>query len=909
VIRRLALFPLPLLTALWLALPAPAAAAEECNLVPRAECFGIESVTGSLSTAQAGAHPDVTFNVEIKKDPESTPNVAGLKNSYSPTRNLRINLPPGLIGDPNVLGAPQQCTEVELITALQKGGCPNGSQVGITTISTYHLGTFREPLYMMRPPGGDVVARVGLIAGTLPVFIDLRVRSEGDYGIVADVRDAPAAEQVVRLGSTIWGVPTAESHDNERCTPLEAFNGCAVSPKRPPGGRRLPFMTNPTRCGVPLQIGVNAASWFEPEFDPAKEVTAPFATITGCNNLPFGPSLTALPTSRRPASPTGLDITIRLPASDGVNVLEPSQMRDIRIAFPPGLVSNAALGDGLGVCSAAQVHFGERVNAECPNSAKIADTEFDIPVLARRMKGAIYLREPEPGNPFRVWVVADDLGAHVKLPGQLEFVDQNGQIQSIVLDAPQAPLREVKIDLKSGFRAPLINPPACGTYFTHYEFIPWSGGPPATGNTPMTLDEGCAGLGGFSPGLSAGSTDATAGRHAPFVFTLTRADGEQNPASFNLSLPPGLAATFAGVSRCEGAAAETGACPGNSRVGRVAAAIGAGPAPLWVPQPDRRPSAVYLAGPYRGAPLSFVAVVPRQAGPFDFGDEVIRSPVYVDPVTAQATTRVEALPQIIEGIPLTYRTIHVALDRPGFTLNPTNCAPMAVRASVTSSIGAVATPSARFAAANCAVLPFHPNLQLTFKGKVRRTAHPTLIADLTARPGEANIARAQVRLPKAAFLDQGNIGTVCTRVQFAADACPPASVYGRAYAVTPLLEERLSGLVYLRSSSHPLPDLVVKLRGPDSLPIEIDLLGRTDAVKGALRNTFEAVPDAPVSHFHLELPGGHKGLIELSHGFCANPRAAVNLTGQNRKLHDTRPVVASSCPKRSRHHMSPRAQR
>jgi hypothetical protein len=94
-----------------------------------------------------------------------------------------------------------------------------------------------------------------------------------------------------------------------------------------------------------------------------------------------------------------------------------------------------------------------------------------------------------------------------------------------------------------------------------------------------------------------------------------------------------------------------------------------------------------------------------------------------------------------------------------------------------------------------------------------------------------------------------------------------------------------------------LPDLVAKLKGPDSQPIEIDLVGKTDAVKAALRNTFETVPDAPVSSFHLELFGGKRGLVEMSDGFCADRKANVQLTGQNGKEYNTRPAVAAKCPK------------
>jgi hypothetical protein len=890
-------------SALALLVPAHAAAAGgECELEPRTACFGIESIHASLSTLQAGAHPDLTFSFEMKQDPGSEPNEFGLRHGYATPRNIRFELPPGLVGDPNVLGVPQQCTVQELLSYNEEdGGCPNGSQVGVSTIFAYELhAALTEPVYMMAPPGGDVVARVGTIAGVYPTFIDFRLRSEDDYGLVAEVTDAPVAANLVKLETTTWGVPTDKSHDTERCTPGEVYAGCLKSPPRPPGSRPLPFLTNPTRCGVPLEMRVSASSWNQPDVFSTK--SAAFPSITACDKLPFGPVLTVEPTSRQAAAPTGLDVTLRVPTSESsVKVLEPSQMRSIKLKLPSGLVFNPSAGDGLATCSAEQVHFEKRVAAECPDASKMADTEFDITALSRRMKGAVYLREPEPGNPFRIWVVADDLGLHVKLPGQLHVDPVSGQVESIVVGTPrtegipQAPVREVKLEFKSGFRAPLVNPSACGTYHTEYEFVPWSGGPPAKGSTPMTIDEGCD-TGAFSPKLSAGTIDPAAGQHSPFLFTLTGDDGEQNPQGLDVSLPPGLVATFAGVARCEGQAATSGTCPANSRIGKVAAAIGAGPAPLWVPQPGKRPTAVYLSGPYKGAPLSIVAVVPRQAGPFDFGDEVVRSAIYVNSVTARATAKTDPLPQIIEGIPIRYRTVHVELDRPGFSLNPTSCAPKATEATVTSSQGAVAHPSSPFEATNCAKLGFKPKLSIRLFGGTHRGAHPKLAATLRMPQGGANIGATSVNLPRSEFIENSHFKTICTRVQFAAKACPAGSIYGHAIAKTPILDDPLKGPVYLRSSNHELPDLVMALEGPSSLPIEVDLAGRVDAANGGLRATFNSIPDAPVSEFTLRMQGGNKGLIVNSTNLCASTnRAIAKFSGQNGKTETLHPALRVSC--------------
>jgi hypothetical protein len=223
---------------------------------------------------------------------------------------------------------------------------------------------------------------------------------------------------------------------------------------------------------------------------------------------------------------------------------------------------------------------------------------------------------------------------------------------------------------------------------------------------------------------------------------------------------------------------------------------------------------------------------------------------------------------------------------------------MAVKGELLTTLNQTASLESRFQLAECARLPFKPKLKLALNGKTKRGDYQGLKATLTAKPGHANIASASVTLPRSAFLAQEHIRTVCTRVQFAADACPKGSIYGKAKAITPLLDEPLTGPVYLRSSNNKLPDLVIALKGPDSLPIEIELAGRTDSKKGALRNTFDLVPDAPVSKFTLELFGGKKGLVVNSRNLCASKqRASVGMTAQNGKERSFRPVVRNGCPK------------
>jgi hypothetical protein len=387
------------------------------------------------------------------------------------------------------------------------------------------------------------------------------------------------------------------------------------------------------------------------------------------------------------------------------------------------------------------------------------------------------------------------------------------------------------------------------------------------------------------------------------VVELQRPDGSQRFSELSVSPPPGVLAKLAGTATCPdnalaAALAKSGkaeqaspSCPPASELGNVVAAAGAGPAPF------RAPGKAYLTGPYKGAPLSISIITPAVAGPFDLGTVVVRSAAHVDPATARVTVKSDPLPRILQGIPLDIRSATVSIDRPQFILNPTSCDPTAVAAQLFSTLGQGAELQSRFQLAECGRLGFKPRLKLRLKGKTRRGGYQAVRAVLRPRPGDANIARTVVRFPKSAFVAQEHIRTICTRVQWAADACPPGSVYGKALAITPLLDYPLRGKVYLRSSDNELPDAIADLRGPAHQPIRVEVAIRNDSAKGALRNTVTAAPDAPVSYFRLELFGGKKGLIVNSRNLCKGKkqRAAVKLGAHNGRALSLRPVVRNSC--------------
>jgi len=873
-----------------LALAALAPWAQPANAADEFDKYALESASVSLTSNQAGAHADLTTSFKLTEKEEKP---------YAQTRDVEVQIPPGMIGNPQ--GIPR-CSVGDFGNLPAESHCPLAAQVGVTevTVGGTSRGTFTEPIYNMQPPAGDIVARFGFYAVGYPTFINILV-DPVDFGLVASIEGAPSAAGLRAATTTLWGVPAAPSHNGERMTPLEARNS-ETPPSREAGIPEAPFLSNPTDCNLQREMKITARSYQLP--DQPSTMSAPFPQISGCQALQFSPRFSLIPTNPEAAAPTGVDAELEIPQNESPQGRATSTLKSAVVTLPEGLTINPAAGTGLEACSSDQVGFDKNEDAHCPDAAKIGSADIEVPALENTVHGSVYQRTPEPGHLFRFWLVADEQGVHLKLPAEIEANPLTGQVKTLFLGLPslggnpQVPVEDLRLHVFGGPRAPLSTPAQCGTYQTHFQFTPWSGNTPAEGNTAMQITSGC-GKGGFSPQLSAGMHGAAAGTYAPFTFTLTRQDGEANPQSIAVHLPQGLLAKLGGVPLCSDADAATGACPAGSKIGSVVASAGVGGAPLWIPQPGKAPTAVYLAGPYKGAPYSVVSVVPAQAGPFDLGLVVNRSAIYIDPETALATAKTDPLPQILEGVPVSYRTLNVTLDRPEFTLNPTSCAAKTISATVTATNGQTAEPNVGFQATNCAKLAYSPKLKLRFKGSTKRTGNPAISGILTQKPHQANTKAAVVLLPEGEFIDNAHINNPCTRVQFNAGACPKSSILGHVRAVSPLLSKPLSGPVYFRSNGgeRELPDIVADLHGQ----IHITLVGYIDSVKtgpesSRVRTRFLHVPDAPVTKFQISFFGGKKGLIENSVDICRHKRrASLEFRAQNGKKSISNPFIATKC--------------
>lgn len=613
--------------------------------------------------------------------------------------------------------------------------------------------------------------------------------------------------------------------------------------------------------------------------------------------------------------------------------LASAHLKDTTVTLPEGLTINPSVANGLAACSESEVgligtgfgapnpiHF-TKTPQSCPGASKIGTVSVGTPLLDHKVEGALYIAKPY-ANPFgsfmALYLVVEDeqTGTIAKLAGKVTPDPATGQLTTVFTDNPQLPLEDIDLSLFGGPKAALKTPLACGAYTTTSTLVPWSTPEGQTEHPSDTFQTSvAAGGSGACPAsedaaphrlsLDAGTIAPAAGAYSPFVFKLTRQDGTQRIKQIDTTLPKGLTGKLAGVPYCpESAIAQAmsreapnkGAleqsdpsCPAASQIGTITVGAGAGVTPYYTS------GNAYLAGPYKGAQLSMVSITPAVAGPFDLGAVVVRIPLYVGSETAQIHAVSDPIPQIIEGVPLDVRSISLRLDRPSFTLNPTSCEPTEVTASAISSLGSPAALASPFQVGGCRALKFAPKLNITLKGGTTRGKHPALKAVLTYPQGSnyANTASAQVTLPHAEFVDQSHFKTICTKVQFAADACPAGSIYGKATAITPLLDAPLEGPIYLRSSTHTLPDMVIAFRGQ----VDVDLVGKVDTGKtGGIRTTFEAAPDAPVSKVILRMQGGKKGLLVNSENICRKEqRAIADLGAQNGKISETKPLVRNGC--------------
>jgi uncharacterized repeat protein (TIGR01451 family) len=907
--------------------------------------YGDDGVTET----RAGSHP-YQLRVAARFNTHNPLGTDGISEPTEHPKTITADLPAGVVINPKA--SPVRCTEAQLETTKpnsQISNCPNASAVGLVHTTQGILGfavpRATEILYSMVPPPGSPAAFAFQPAG-LGFYVHLlgRVRSDSDYGLSADISDISQFGGFSGATVEFWGDPSDPSHDLQRgaCGAEGNFTGTC-----PTEHVDTPLITMPSACSGPLITTLRADSWqhrgsFVSASARSEDAAGNPLGVTGCDKLSFDPTNESVMSTEQAGTGSGFDFNVDFPNNgwNNKNALAESTTKKAVVTLPEGVTINPSVGEGLGFCRPDQYEketvdsvFGEG----CPADSKLGTVRGETPLVDEAVDGSVFLAQQDdastttPGaeNPFdtdiALYLVLKNpfLGVIIKRPVKIEPDPRTGQLVATLDDAPPLPISHFNFHFREGARAALITPPACGKYTTVAKFYPYSD--PTNPRAVHSSFEIAKGVGGgpcptggippFNPRFEAGAVNNYAGAFSPFNMRLTRADGQQDMTKFSSILPPGELGSLAGVGKCPDAAIETAksktgrqelaspSCPANSLIGHTLAGAGVGDALTYVP------GQVYLGGPYKGDPLSVIAVTPGLAGPFDAGTVVVRLALTLNSKTAEVEVdgaNSDPIPHILKGIVLKVRDLRVYVDRPNFTLNPTSCAPSMVKATLFGSYVDVFSPaddvptalSTRYQAADCQSLGYKPGLDLKLKGGTKRGGHPGLLATYKARPGDANTKGIVVRLPRSAFLDQAHIRTICTRVQFAEDSCPKGAQYGYIKAFTPLLDEPLEGPVWLRSSNHKLPDLVFDLHGL----VDVEVSTRIDSARGGIRASIEDAPDAPLNKVVLRMQGGKKGLIVNSRNLCgAISRANAEFEGQNGKESKLNPVMKADCGGKRKH--------
>jgi hypothetical protein len=884
--------------------------------------FSIVRFDGQASTpqgapvTQAGAHADVSMDLQTS----TTTDADGMPVPDGTVRDISVNLPVGLLGDPTTT---PKCT-AEQLGAGFAGTCPDSTQVGVATVHTSSSGDFPVAIYNLVPPP-NMPAQFGFNLYQNVVHLNARLRGRGDgYGLAIDIDNIAQALPVIGAQVTLWGVPADPSHDAMRGSLLAGGlcndGGSMPCPAHAP---RTPFITLPSDCAAgPLTSTVSTYSWQNPSDVQTGAFVShlPDGTPAGadrCEKLRFEPSIEVQPDRAAAGKPSGLLVRIRVPQDDNPDGLAVPPLRKAVVTLPKGVVVSPSGARGLQACAPSQIELDDVTEPTCPAASNLGHIVIDTPLLADPLQGSIYLAK-QTDNPFgttlALYLVARGPGVVLKLPGKVEPDPVTGQVVTTFDNNPQLPFSQFDLRFDGGDTAALSMPVDCGPKTTTAELTPWSSSAPVVVSDTfhVSADGSGAPCGnrGFSPSFNAGTTSLAAGGDATFSLTFSRDDAEQELSDIAIDMPPGLLGRIASVPLCPDALAATGACDGSSQIGSVTTAAGPGDQPYYLP------GKAFITGAYKGAPFGLSIVVPAVAGPFDLGTVVVRAALSVDRSTAALHVQSDSMPTILQGIPLQVRTVSINIDRPGFMFNPSNCSSMRVSGSIASTSGTVRNVDNHFQVAGCAALPFSPRMTLRAgsRGHTKKGVTTPLSVTLSMTNGQANNRVVDVDLPRTlnAELNVVNVRNSCSPAQYQADACPVQ--VGTATAITPLLRDPLVGRIFLVRNGRSLPDMMVRLRGQgDASLVDIDLAGKITIPKDlTVRTTFDAVPDVPITSFRLDLVSGRNAPVGTVRNLCdASVRKAsvakLAFTAQSgKKVTRNQTVTVAGCGKAASHRRAAR---
>lgn len=460
--------------------------------------FGIEryglTATEENSSAdiQAGSHPH-----ELTAEAVLEPNAHN--TGADEVKNLDFELPAGLIVNPATVA------QDEVVGSVQMG------VEGITK---------SVALYNLAPAPGEL-GRFGFTLEGAAVIADISVRTGGDYGMTLSIRDLPQR-----------GIESVKL----------ALGGLSSST----------FLTLSTSCAGPLQTMLQGESWGGESISRS----ASFPQMTGCDRLPFTPSLNVAPLVAQADEPSGYQVQLSMLQNGGPEGLSAAELRDATVVFPAGLSLAPSGMEGLVGCSEAEFGLPSAQTGMCPYASSIGTVELETPLLNEPLDGRLYVaasNTSQLGMPLALYVEAQGSGLLVKLAGQLTQNPATGQLSLTFEELPQLPFSDIELTFFGGHDALLASPSTCGTFTATSDLTPWSAGPEATPSASFQIATGAGG--GPCPGSPSGSSSSVPASDAGPTSTTPSAVVTLDGTS--------IATTKSGKASIELACAGIGVCRGK----------------------------------------------------------------------------------------------------------------------------------------------------------------------------------------------------------------------------------------------------------------------------------------------------------------------------------------------------------
>jgi hypothetical protein len=355
------------------------------------------------STFVAGGHPDAGSYSSF-----------AYSNATDDIEEALTNFGPGLLG--NAESVPK-CPQAELL--LGGTNCPAGSQIGTSRLDVRLAGSipyagvsgklFNGELLGNEPGRLAAVTVVGGATLVSSIPFSITPRGGGDYGLTGTLSDIstldspPPDFQVMGLSFIILGATNSSN-----------------------------YVRNPTSCELNTSTG-QARSYENSTFVDGPPFS--FAT-TGCDQIPFAPKTSLTIGSKGTTKFNGYPpLVFKVTQAVG----EADQM-GTKLTLPIELNTN---NTAYTLCSQAQADADS-----CPAKSKFGWATAISPFLGEPAQGPVYLIQQSTNSLPGLLL---DLKGRVHVKVQTKTTLVNGkQIQSLVLNAPQLPVTELRVALNGG---------------------------------------------------------------------------------------------------------------------------------------------------------------------------------------------------------------------------------------------------------------------------------------------------------------------------------------------------------------------------------------------------------------------------------------------------------------------------